>query len=207
MSSEFRRLPSVDKLLADRRVHELAKDYPHDRMISIIRQCLEEERRSIAKGKLTVTLDKIIDSIQSECTRLGHLSLRPVINATGVILHTNLGRAPLSREAIAAIETVARNYCNLEFDLDSGDRGSRDEHLEHVLCQLTGAEAALVVNNNAAAVLLALTALARRKEVIVSRGEAVEIGGGFRITDILRQSGAKLVEVGAANWTYIADYE
>ena len=206
MTSAFRRLPSVDKLLADRRVHELAKDYPHDIMLSIIRQRLENERQAIAAGKSSATLDGIVESIRAECHRLGNLSLRPVINATGVILHTNLGRAPLSREAITAMETTARNYCNLEFDLESGERGSRDDHMEHLLCQLTGAEAALVVNNNAAAVLLVLAALARGKEVIVSRGEAVEIGGGFRITGVMRQSGAKLVEVGAANCTYIADY-
>ncbi len=207
MTNKFRRLPSVDRLLAEERIKGLVKEYPHDLMVSIIRQYLEKERQAIAKGKAAVTLDGIVNSIQLECTRLGHLSLRPVINATGVILHTNLGRASLSYEAIAAMEAVARNYCNLEFDLDSGDRGSRDAHLERVLCQLTGAEAAVVVNNNAAAVLLALTALGRRKEVIVSRGEAVEIGGGFRITDIMRQSGAKLVEVGSANCTYITDYE
>ncbi len=207
MTSEFRRLPSVDRLLAEERIKELAKEYPHDRLVCVIRQCLEGERLAITNGKPSSSLDEIVKSIHSEVSRLGHLSLRPVINASGVILHTNLGRAPLSREAIAAMETTARNYCNLELDLDSGDRGSRDAHLEQVLCQLTGAEAALVVNNNAAAVLLALTALGRRKEVIVSRGEAVEIGGGFRITDIMRQSGTRLVEVGAANCTYITDYD
>lgn len=207
MSSEFRRLPSVDRLLAEERIKELAKEYPHDRLVGIIRQCLEGERLAIASGKSSASLDEIAASIHAEVTRLGHLSLRPVINATGVVLHTNLGRSPLSREAIFAMENVSRSYCNLEFELDSGDRGSRDAHLEQVLCLLTGAEAALVVNNNAAAVLLALTALARRKETIVSRGEAVEIGGGFRITEVMRQSGSKLVEVGAANCTYIADYE
>ena len=127
-----------------------------------------------------------------------------MINASGVILHTNLGRAPLSEAALAAMEAVSRGYSNLEFDLESGARGSRHVHIEGLLCQLTGAEAALVVNNNAAAVLLGLTALARRKEVIVSRGQAVEIGGGFRIPDVMRQSGAKLVEVGTTNCTYAA---
>ena len=207
MTSEFRRLPSVDRLLTEERIKELAKEYPHDRLVGVIRQCLEGERLAITAGKPSASLDRIVEFIQFELGRLGHLSLRPVINASGVILHTNLGRAPLSREAIAAMEITARNYCNLEFDLDGGDRGSRAEHLEHLLCQLTGAEAALVVNNNAAAVLLDLTALAKQKEVIVSRGEAVEIGGGFRITEVMRQSGAKLVEVGAANCTYITDYE
>ncbi len=207
MSNNFRSLPSVDRLLAEERIKELAKDYPHDRLVGLIRQCLEGERLAIAAGKPSASLDGIVESIQSEVNRLGHLSLRSVINATGVVLHTNLGRAPFSREAIAAMEATARNYCNLEFELDSGDRGSRDAHMEQLLCQLTGSEAALVVNNNASAVLLVLTLLARRKETIVSRGEAVEIGGGFRITDVMRQSGTRLVEVGAANCTYITDYE
>jgi L-seryl-tRNA(Ser) seleniumtransferase len=134
-------------------------------------------------------------------------TLRPVINASGVILHTNLGRAPLSKETMAAMDAASRGYCNLEFELDSGRRGSRQTHVEKLLCRLTGAEAALAVNNNAAAVLLALTALAKRKEVIVSRSQAVEIGGGFRIPDVMRQSGAKLVEVGTTNCTYLKDYE
>lgn len=207
MTNEFRRLPSVDRLLAEERIIELAKDYPHDFLVGITRQCLEKERLAIANGKPSASVDEIVASIQAELGQLSHLSLRPVINATGVILHTNLGRAPLSREAIAAMGTAAQSYCNLEFDLDSGARGSRDVHLEPILCQLTGAEAALVVNNNASAVMLALTILARRKEVIVSRGEAVEIGGGFRITDVMRQSGTKLTEVGTANCTYASDYE
>src|SRR4030043_112672 len=132
------------------------------------------------------SVDKVISDEQ--------ISLRPVINAGGIILHTTLGRAPLSKEARTAMEVVATGYCNLEFNLDSGTRGSRDVHIEKLLCQLTGAEAALVVNTNASAVLLALTVMAKKKEVIVSRGQAVEIGGGFCIPDVMRQSGAKLVE-------------
>jgi L-seryl-tRNA(Ser) seleniumtransferase len=133
--------------------------------------------------------------------------IRSLINATGVVLHTKLGRAPLSEEAVAAMDQISRGYNNLEFDIESGERGSRHTHTEALLCRLTGAEAALVVNNNAAAVLLGLTTLAKRKEVIVSRGQAVEIGGGFRIPDVMRQSGAKLVEVGTTNITYLRDYE
>jgi L-seryl-tRNA(Ser) seleniumtransferase len=135
------------------------------------------------------------------------LSPRPVINATGVIIHTNLGRAPLSPEAVEAVRQAAMGYTDLEMSLEEGQRSSRQEHVGHLLCQLTGAEASLVVNNNASAVLLALAALASGREVIVSRGEAVEIGGGFRIPDVLRQSGAHLVEVGTTNRTNAADYE
>jgi L-seryl-tRNA(Ser) seleniumtransferase len=133
-------------------------------------------------------------------------TLQPVINATGVIVHTNLGRAPLSDEARTAMDAVAAGYSNLEYDLEAGRRGSRYVHAEEILCQLTGAEAALVVNNNAAAVLLILMAFAQEQEVIISRGQLVEIGGGFRIPDVMRQSGATLVEVGTTNRTYIRDY-
>jgi len=207
MSSEFRRLPSVDRVISEERIKQLERTYPHELLVNLIRQRLERERLSIAVGNPCSSISKIVESICIELRQLENPSLRPVVNATGVILHTNLGRAPLSREAMAAMDTVARGYSNLEFDLNSGNRGSRHTHIELILCQLTGAEAALVVNNNASAVLLGLTALARRKEVIVSRGQAVEIGGSFRIPDVMRQSGAKLVEVGTTNCTYIADYE
>ena len=207
MSSEFRRLPSVDKLIFEERIKRLEETYPHELVVGLVRQQLERIRLSITAGNLCPSIDDIIEAICAQLSALEKSSLRPVINATGVILHTNLGRAPLSREAITAMDTLARGYSNLEFDLDSGARGSRDTHTEQILCQLTGAEAALVVNNNASALLLALTALTRRKEVIVSRGEAVEIGGSFRIPDVMRQSGAKLVEIGTTNCTYINDYE
>jgi len=134
-------------------------------------------------------------------------SLRPVINATGVIIHTNLGRAPLSQEVLQAVQEVAADYSNLEYDLEKGGRGSRHAHATQLLCELTGAEAALVTNNNAAAVLLALSTLAVGREVIISRGELVEIGGGFRVPDVMRQSGCRLVEVGTTNRTRIGDYE
>ncbi|MFC1911693.1 L-seryl-tRNA(Sec) selenium transferase [Chloroflexota bacterium] len=207
MGEEFRRIPGVDKVLSDERLRHAGESYPHDLLVNLVRQQLEHERLAIAGGKTVSSLTRIADSV---CARLRALETPgpcPVINATGVILHTNLGRAPLSQETVAAMNAAAKGYSNLEFDLATGKRGSRQVHIESLLCQLTGAEAALVVNNNASAVLLGLIALARRKEVIVSRGQAVEIGGGFRIPDVMRQSGAKLVEVGTTNCTYIKDYE
>jgi len=197
----------VDRVLADEQLKPLAETYPHDWLVKLVRQQLERERDAVAAGKKVSSLSKIAEAVCNQVKAIEVPSLRPVINATGVILHTNLGRSPLSREATEAMATVARGYSNLEFNLDSGTRGSRQVHVESLLCELTGAEAALVVNNNASGVLLALTALAKRKEVIVSRGQAVEIGGGFRIPDVMRQSGARLVEVGTTNCTYISDYE
>lgn len=207
MESEFRRLPSVDRLISDERISQLQEVYPHGLLVDLARQRLEQDRLSIASGNPCPSIDEIVESVCSRVRALAQPSLQPVINASGVILHTNLGRSPLSQEAAAAMDSIARGYCNLEFDLDSGVRGSRYVHIEPLLCQLTGAEAALVVNSNAAAVLLVLTALAKRREVIVSRGQAVEIGGGFRVPDVMRQSGVKLVEVGTTNCTYVQDYE
>jgi L-seryl-tRNA(Ser) seleniumtransferase len=207
MESKFRHLPSVDKLITEDRIKQLQESYPRALVVDLIRQHLEQERLSIASGGPCPTLDEIVESVCAQVQALVHPNPRPVINATGILLHTNLGRAPLSPEAIAAMELASQGYCNLEFDLESGLRGSRHNHGEQALCQLTGAEAALVVNNNASAVLLALTALAKRREVIVSRGQAVEIGGGFRIPEVMRQSGARLVEVGTTNCTYAEDYE
>jgi L-seryl-tRNA(Ser) seleniumtransferase len=208
MNSEFRNLPSVDHVLAHERIRQLAErhGYPHSLLVSLARDSLDSARRAIASGSPSPSLDDIVKTIGSRLEELDTPLLRPVINASGVLLHTNLGRAPLSKEAAGAITGVAGSYSNLEFDLKAGRRGSRNVHVEGLLCQLTGAEAALVVNNNASGVLLGLTALAKRKEVIVSRGQAVEIGGSFRIPDVMRQSGAHLVEVGTTNCTYAADY-
>jgi L-seryl-tRNA(Ser) seleniumtransferase len=207
MENKFRSLPSVDKLLSDSRIKQLGDMYPHDLLVDLIRQRLDQERTFIARGAPSSGIDEIAESIRARANALASPRPRYLINATGVILHTNLGRAPLSKEAIAAMDEVARGYCDLEFDLDSGTRGSRNIHVEQLLCQVTGAEAALVVNNNASAVLLGLTALAKKKEVIVSRGQSVEIGGGFRVPEVMKQSGAKLVEVGTTNCTYIHDFE
>jgi L-seryl-tRNA(Ser) seleniumtransferase len=200
VKDELRKLPSVDRVLSDEQLRQLALAYPHARLLDVVRQTLEQSRRATAAGQACPSLDEILTTVSQRLHALGTPGLHRVVNATGVLLHTNLGRASLSEAATAG-------QCNLEFDLDSGHRGSRNDHIEPILCQLTGAEAALVVNNNAAAVLLALTALARRREVIISRSQAVEIGGGFRIPAVMRQSGAKLVEVGTTNCTYLADYE
>ena len=207
MQTDFRSLPSVDRLISDERLKPFEEVYSHSLVLGLARELLEESRLSIARGEPAPSFDGLVESICARIQSLGQPSLLPVINATGVILHTNLGRAPLSREAMAAMELISKGYTNLEFDLESGRRGSRQVHLSSLLCQLSGAEAALVVNNNASAVLLALTALAKGKGVITSRGQAVEIGAGFRIPDVMRQSGAKLVEVGTTNCTYLFDYE
>ena len=207
MDKSLRNLPSVDKILSEERIHRLEEVYSHDFVLQGVRQYLEEVRRHIAKGVPLPSFDQMVESICTLVNSLAEPNLRPVINATGVILHTNMGRAPLSREATVAMGECSRVYTNLEIDLDSGKRGSRQVHVQSLLCKLTGAEAVLVVNNNASAVLLALSALAKGKEVIVSRGQAVEIGGGFRIPSVMRQSGAKLVEVGTTNRTYLSDYE
>ncbi|HLB28999.1 MAG TPA: L-seryl-tRNA(Sec) selenium transferase [Dehalococcoidia bacterium] len=207
MSSPYRALPSVDRLLGHPQVGTLKGLCPQSVLTSLIREELEVARGAIAAGSAPPSLEDLAEGVVRAARALLQPSLRPVINATGVIIHTNLGRAPLSAEARAATDAVVRGYSNLELDLREGGRGSRQAHLEEALCRLTGAEAALAVNNNASAVLLALTALAKDREVIVSRGQAVEIGGGFRIPEILRQSGARLVEVGTTNRTYLQDYE
>ncbi|MBM3155680.1 MAG: L-seryl-tRNA(Sec) selenium transferase [Chloroflexi bacterium] len=207
MENKFRSLPGVDKLLSDSRIKQLGDSYPHDLLVDIIRQRLEHARHLISQDKPSPSTEEIIESICQRVQQLASPGPRYLINATGVILHTNLGRAPLSQETIAAMDEASKGYCDLEFDLGGGTRGHRNVHIEQLLCQMTGAEAALVVNNNASAVLLGLTALARKKEVIVSRGQAVEIGGGFRVPEVMKQSGAKLVEVGTTNCTYAADFE
>ena len=203
----LRSLPSVDKLLSDERIVRCEKAYSRPTVLQITRECLGEARIRIQSGEPAPSFDELVQSIVTRIRSFAEASLRPVINATGVVLHTNLGRAPMSEETARAMAECSIGYVNLEIDPDDGKRGSRQAHVELLLCRLTGAEAALVVNNNASAVLLVLSSLAKRKEVIVSRGQVVEIGGGFRIPDVMRQSGAKLVEVGTTNRTYISDYD
>ena len=207
MNTEFRKLPGVDQLLSHPQIASLEAEYPRTFIVNLIRKQLEEARQAIEAGKPCPPMNDIVRSLRRNLDELVNPSLRPLINATGVILHTNLGRAPLSKKVIAAMSDISGAYSNLEFDIERGVRGSRQTHIERLLCEMTGAEAALVVNNNASAVLLGLSALAKRKEIVVSRGQAVEIGDSFRIPDVMRQGGAKLVEVGTTNCTYARDYE
>jgi len=181
--------------------------YSHDLTIAALRQALDAARQAIFAGESAASHDELVSQAAKILDGQLRLTLRPVINASGVIIHTNLGRALLSPAARAAMDQVARSYSNLEYDLEAGQRGSRYVHAEELLCRLTAAEAALVVNNNAGAVLLTLSALTRGREVIISRGQLVEIGGGFRIPDVMKQSGAILVEVGTTNRTHLRDYE
>jgi len=203
----YRALPSVDRLLQQPAIARLVEKYSRPPVVEIVRRELAAARAHVAAGEPAPTLAQLVENIVVGGDVLWRPSLCPVINATGVVLHTNLGRAPLSRAALAAIREVGRGYSNLEYDLEKGQRGSRYIHAEELLCHLTGAEAALVVNNNAGAVLLALTVLARGGEVIISRGQLIEIGGGFRMPEVMKQSGCKLVEVGTTNRTYRQDYE
>jgi L-seryl-tRNA(Ser) seleniumtransferase len=200
----LRDLPSVDRLLADERLRALADEHGHELVLAAARAALARAREDIKAG---FEQEDLPACAIVELDRLLAPRLRPVINGTGVVVHTNLGRAPLSEYALDRVREIGRGYSNLEYDLDAGARGSRQDHLATVLRDLTGAEAALVVNNNAAAVLLALAALAEGREVVVSRGELVEIGDGFRIPDVLTRSGARLIEVGTTNRTRLADYE
>lgn len=207
MNSEFRKLPSVDEVLRMPEVEKFAKKSSHGIGKMLVKEVIERTRLRIQNGETCPSLDKIRDEILKNFKKWERIMLSSVINGTGVILHTNLGRAPLSRRAIEKIEKVAEGYSNLEFEVETGERGSRYSHIESLLIELSGAEAGFVVNNNASAVLLSLSTLANGKEVLVSRGELIEIGGEFRLPEILKESGAKLKEVGTTNRTYIGDYE
>jgi len=200
----LRALPSVNELLQDPRLVALASEHGHELALAVARDAIAAAREKIAAGEQAT--DLVADALE-RAERAGVPRLRRVLNATGVVVHTNLGRAPLAASALERIQEVAAGYSNLEYDLEEGARGSRQDHVSPLLSELTGAEAALVVNNNAAAVLLAIAALAEGRDVLVSRGELVEIGDGFRIPDVLARSGARLVEVGTTNRTRIEDYE
>jgi L-seryl-tRNA(Ser) seleniumtransferase len=207
-ANPFRSLPQVQRLLELPAARALCEAFGHAAVVGATRETLERLRGQIADGLLAQAPEAaaILAQAAERLQDRRRPGLRRTINATGIVLHTNLGRAPLASEAIEAVAQVAAGYCNLEFDLASGRRGSRTQALEPLLRELAGAEAALAVNNGAAAILLALSALAGGGEVVVSRGELVEIGGGFRVPDVIRQGGARLVEVGATNKTRLADY-
>ncbi len=212
----LRQLPSVDELLKDNIVLKWLEEHPRAVVLDALRMAIEEKRKVFlkideAKGlqpsAFSLEPENIINRAEEILNTLTQLNLRPVINATGVIVHTNLGRSVLSEKAVKNIEAVAKGYSNLEYDIEKGERGKRYHHIEKLLCKLTGAEAGFAVNNNAAAVLIALNTIAQNKEVIVSRGELVEIGGSFRIPDVMERSNARLREVGTTNKTHLKDYE
>ena len=203
---QYRNLPNVNSILENDAVQEIVSLYKRDWVVELVRETIDQARETISKGHACPTLPEIISTIKDRVALLTVQSPRRVINATGVIIHTNLGRSPLSDNAMEAALAASAGYSDLEFDLSSGRRGSRQSHLQSLLKEITGAEASLVVNNNASALLLGLSALADGKEVIVSRGEAVEIGGGFRVPDVMEQSGAVLIDVGTTNRTYVRDY-
>jgi L-seryl-tRNA(Ser) seleniumtransferase len=214
-SGELRKLPKADRLLESATAAGFVGRLGHEAVMEAVRATVEEVRQEILGGRPCPEPEAVEDRVRTRLKGDARGGLKRVINATGVVIHTNLGRAPLSREAIDAMTRVAGGYSNLEYDLEAGERGSRYDHCARSLCRLTGAEAAVVVNNNAASVLVVLAALAKGSsdpaaplpEVVISRGQLVEIGGGFRIPDVMRQSGAKLVEVGTTNRTYVNDYE
>lgn len=199
-----RQLPSVDQLA--QAIGKRNGTLHHRQAVDAAREAIQAARDALVSGAGVPTPEALIADALQRAHSAARPSLRRVINASGVLLQTNLGRAPLSAAALAAVEDVSRSYSNLEFDLDAGKRGSRHEHVRDLLRRATGAEDGMAVNNNAAALFFVLNALTANGEVIVSRGQAVEVGGGFRIPDVLRQSGAKLVEVGTTNRTYARDY-
>jgi len=211
----LRQLPGVDELLAQPGLVDLAARTDRDLVVEIARAVLSDVRARILagspeSGQVTIVAlapEALEDRIAAEVERILSRSLQPVINATGVILHTNLGRAPLPAPVLEEFRRTATQYSNLEYDLESGKRGKRDVHTAHLLKHLTGVESAVVVNNCAAAVLLVLAALAKNGEVLVSRGELIEIGDGFRVPEIMAESGAILREIGSTNRTHLADYE
>jgi len=204
--SELRSLPSVDQLANQPGAAELINQYGRSLTIEAIRFTLEDIRSNHDPAKGIPGSGELIKRCETALGEWTRASLVGVINATGVILHTNLGRAPLSRSAIEAINSIAAGYSSLEYDLGRGKRGSRLVHAESLLTRLTGAQAGLVVNNNASALLLILTCLAKRRAAIIARTQLVEIGGGFRVPDVMKQSGARLVEVGTTNRVHMSDY-
>ena len=204
----LRALPQVEEMLQLPEVSSLLSLVPRSVLADCVREAVDETRRAVLAGACgRVDVQALAESARARALAQARPSLRRVINATGIVVHTNLGRSPLADEAVRAVSDVARGYSTLEYDTDAMARGSRHDHVERLVCTLTGAEAALAVNNNAAAVMMVLHEFARGHEAVVSRGELVEIGGSFRIPDIMAFSRARMVEVGATNKTHAADYE
>lgn len=206
LNDQLRAIPSVDTLISSPAGSGLCQQFGRAQTREAIRAALSNTRTTVRAGQPIPGSDSIMAQVSATLTHQGAPTLRPVINATGVLIHTNLGRAPLSDRAITAIYQVAENYSNLEYELEPGQRGKRDLHAANMVSAVTGAEDALVVNNNAAAVMLVLMAFAPGREAIISRGQMVQIGGGFRVPDVMVQSGATLREVGTTNRTSLADY-
>ncbi|HEV58420.1 MAG TPA: L-seryl-tRNA(Sec) selenium transferase [Phycisphaerales bacterium] len=206
--NQLSRLPSVSRLLSDAEVEALVDSHGQKVITRLVRETLADAREAARAGEAIPDSTDLIAKVTAAARALTLPRLRPVYNLTGTVLHTNLGRASLPEAAISALVTAARNPCALEYDIEDGGRGDRDDVVNDLLCELTGAEAATVVNNNAAAVFLLLNTLARKKQtkVIVSRGELIEIGGAFRVPDIMKRAGAKLVEVGTTNRTHLKDF-
>jgi len=204
----MRDLPAIDRLLAGLATQPELARYSYEIIAESLRTVVDVARNKIRQNQsVDVSAESLLSKAKAELLALGSCSLRKVVNATGVVLHTNLGRAPLGKNAVRLVQDIMAGYSTLEYNVATGERGSRYAHVVNKLCVLTGAEDAIVVNNNAAAVLLVLTALAQGREAIVSRGQLVEIGGSFRVPDVLKQSGARLVEVGTTNKTHLSDYQ
>ncbi|MBP2640397.1 MAG: selA [Firmicutes bacterium] len=208
MQNMLRTIPAVDQILSEAQADPGLSAYPRPILVEAIRTAVQAIRMEMLAGhSADIAVPSLLYAVKKILLQQTTMNLKRIINATGVIIHTNLGRAPFSLRAKAAVDGVLEGYSTVEFDLQHGVRGERNSLVESKLCALTGAEAALVVNNNAAAVMLVLSSLAKEQEVIISRGQLVEIGGSFRIPEVLRQSGARLVEVGTTNRTNLADYE
>jgi L-seryl-tRNA(Ser) seleniumtransferase len=208
----LKRIPAVGRILGSPGLAEISKSFPRNLTLKAVHRALEDLRRKAESDQpiedfSIFQVDRILETVRNDLRALGSSRLRPLINATGIVVHTNLGRSILAEPALERFRPVAGGYSNLEYDLELGRRGSRHDHVEEILKELTSAEAAMVVNNNAAAVLVSLDTLAKGREVVVSRGQLVEIGGSFRIPDVMRRSGARMVEVGTTNKTHLRDYE
>jgi L-seryl-tRNA(Ser) seleniumtransferase len=202
----LRDFPAVEVLVGHADLATFIDDLTRPVVVDVVREVTAEYKERFQAGESSLALEDILAAVVARLRRLHNLVLTPVLNATGIIVHTNLGRAPISEEMVRRATAVASGYSNLEFDIGRGERGRRGEIIEHLLATLCETEAGTIVNNNAAAVFLILNTLANRREVIISRGELVQIGGGFRIPDIMARSGVRLVEVGTTNRTTVDDY-